>query len=38
VVLVAGASLNAFQSRYGTLFGPGTRVIRLDDEPEAEHS
>ncbi|HEX2300170.1 MAG TPA: thiamine pyrophosphate-binding protein [Pseudonocardiaceae bacterium] len=38
VVLVAGASLNAFQSRYGTLFGPGTRVIRLDNEPEAEHS
>ncbi|GGG45091.1 acetolactate synthase I/II/III large subunit [Kocuria dechangensis] len=33
VVLVAGASLNAFQSRYGTLFGPGTRVIRIDNEP-----
>ncbi|MGY1693160.1 thiamine pyrophosphate-binding protein [Geodermatophilus sp. SYSU D01105] len=38
VVLVAGASLNAFQSRYGTLFAPGTRVIRLDNEPETEHS
>ncbi|MFI7481290.1 thiamine pyrophosphate-binding protein [Kocuria sp. M1R5S2] len=34
VVLVAGASLNAFQSRYGTLFGPDTRVIRIDNEPE----
>jgi acetolactate synthase I/II/III large subunit len=33
VVLVAGASLNAFQSRYGTLFGPGTTVIRIDNEP-----
>jgi len=33
VVLVAGASLNAFQSRYGTLFAEGTRVIRLDNEP-----
>lgn len=37
VVLVAGASLNAFQSRYGTLFGPGTRVIRVDNEPETAH-
>lgn len=35
VVLVAGASLNAFQSRYGTLFTGGTRVIRIDNEPEA---
>ena len=34
---MAGASLNAFQSRYGTLFGPETRVIRLDNEPETEH-
>ncbi|MFI7483821.1 thiamine pyrophosphate-binding protein [Kocuria sp. M1R5S2] len=34
LVLVAGASLNAFQSRYGTLFAEGTRVIRLDNEPE----
>ncbi|MFI7579787.1 thiamine pyrophosphate-binding protein [Kocuria kalidii] len=35
LVLVAGASLNAFQARYGTLFAPGTRVIRIDNEPEA---
>ncbi|GAA1771007.1 thiamine pyrophosphate-binding protein [Kocuria aegyptia] len=35
VVLVAGASLNAFQSRYGTLFAPGTRMIRIDNEPAA---
>lgn len=34
VVLVAGASLNAFQLRYGTLFAEGTRVIRIDNEPE----
>ncbi len=33
LVLVAGASLNAFQSRYGTLFAPGTRMIRIDNEP-----
>ncbi|ASN53719.1 thiamine pyrophosphate-binding protein [Sinomonas sp. R1AF57] len=33
VVLVAGASLNAFQSRYGTLFPEGARVIRIDNEP-----
>ncbi|GAA2121579.1 thiamine pyrophosphate-binding protein [Kocuria atrinae] len=35
VVLVAGASLNTFQSRYGTLFSPDARVIRIDNEPEA---
>ncbi|MEX5303625.1 thiamine pyrophosphate-binding protein [Kocuria sabuli] len=35
VVLVAGASLNSFQSRYGTLFAEGTRVIRIDNEPES---
>ncbi|KUG51193.1 MULTISPECIES: thiamine pyrophosphate-binding protein [Kocuria] len=34
LVLVAGASLNAFQLRYGTLFGEDTRVIRIDNEPE----
>nr|WP_156269266.1 thiamine pyrophosphate-binding protein [Kocuria sediminis] len=33
LVLVAGASLNAFQSRYGTLFAPGTRMVRIDNEP-----
>jgi acetolactate synthase-1/2/3 large subunit len=37
VVLVAGASLNAFQTRYGTLFSPGTRIIRVDNEPATEH-
>lgn len=37
VVLVAGASLNAFQMRYGTLFGPETHVIRIDNEPLSEH-
>lgn len=37
VVLVAGASLNAFQLRYGTLFSPGTRVIRIDNEPPTAH-
>lgn len=37
VVLVAGASLNTFQSRYGTLFAPGARVIRVDNEPEVAH-
>lgn len=37
VVLVAGASLNSFQHRYGTLFGPETRVIRIDNEPENPH-
>ncbi|WP_458114005.1 thiamine pyrophosphate-binding protein [Arthrobacter sp. R1-13] len=37
VVLVAGASLNSFQHRYGTLFGPETRVIRVDNEPENPH-
>jgi acetolactate synthase I/II/III large subunit len=37
VVLVAGASLNAFQSRYGTLFDAGTRIVRLDNEPETAH-
>lgn len=36
VVLVAGASLNAFQSRYGTLFAEGTRVVRIDNEPAEE--
>ena len=36
VVLVAGAGLNAFQLRYGTLFAEGTRVIRIDNEPESE--
>lgn len=38
VVLVAAASLNSFQHRYGTLFSPETRVIRIDNEPETPHA
>lgn len=34
VVLVVGASLNTFQTRYGTLFPAGTRIIRIDNEPD----
>ena len=34
VVLVVGASQNTFQTRYGTLFPEGTRIIRVDNEPE----
>lgn len=34
VVLVAGASLNSFQTRYGTLFGDGAQIIRIDNELE----
>jgi thiamine pyrophosphate-dependent acetolactate synthase large subunit-like protein len=34
VVLVVGASLNTFQTRYGTLFPPSTRIIRVDNEPD----
>lgn len=34
VVLVAGASLNPFQMRHGTLFGPEAHVIRVDNEPD----
>ncbi|MGC0252339.1 thiamine pyrophosphate-binding protein [Pseudactinotalea sp. Z1748] len=37
VVLVLGASLNPFQTRYGTLVAEGTRVIRVDDESPADH-
>jgi thiamine pyrophosphate-dependent acetolactate synthase large subunit-like protein len=37
VVLVAGASMNSFQHRYGTLFGTDTRVIRIDNEPPNDH-
>ena len=36
VVLVVGASLNAFQSRYGTLLASARKVIRIDNEPESE--
>ncbi|MDR6557565.1 thiamine pyrophosphate-dependent acetolactate synthase large subunit-like protein [Arthrobacter pascens] len=37
VVLVVGASLNTFQTRYGTLFPAGTRIIRVDNEPDPGH-
>ncbi|WP_431862315.1 thiamine pyrophosphate-binding protein [Micrococcus terreus] len=37
VVLVAGASLNPFQMRHGTLFGPDAHVIRVDNEPGLHH-
>lgn len=37
VVLVAGASLNSFQHRYGTIFGAESRVIRIDNEPPEPH-
>ncbi|WP_395400646.1 thiamine pyrophosphate-binding protein [Arthrobacter sp. UC242_113] len=35
LVLVVGASLNTFQTRYGTLFPADARIIRLDNEPDA---
>lgn len=34
VVLVVGASLNTFQTRYGTLFPDGTKIVRVDNEPD----
>ena len=37
VVLVAGAGLNTFQLRHGTLFTAGTRVIRIDNDPDPAH-
>jgi acetolactate synthase-1/2/3 large subunit len=37
LVLVVGASLNTFQTRYGTLFPDGTRVVRVDNEPDPGH-
>ena len=37
VVLVVGASMNIFQTRYGTLFPEGTRIIRVDNEPDEKH-
>jgi acetolactate synthase-1/2/3 large subunit len=37
VVLVVGASLNIFQTRYGTLFHAGTQLIRVDNEPDSQH-
>lgn len=35
LVLVVGASQNIFQTRYGTLFPQDTRIIRIDNEPDA---
>jgi acetolactate synthase-1/2/3 large subunit len=32
VVLVVGASLNQFTTKFGTLFAPGTTVVRIDDD------
>lgn len=37
VVLVVGASMNIFQTRYGTLFPPETRIIRVDNEADENH-
>lgn len=41
VVVVVGAGLNQFTMRFGELFGPGTTVIRIDDEqvdpPRSNH-
>ena len=41
VVVVVGAALNQFTMRFGDLFGPGTTVIRIDDEqvspPKTNH-
>ncbi|WP_264797661.1 thiamine pyrophosphate-binding protein, partial [Arthrobacter mangrovi] len=34
LVLAAGASLNPFQLRYGTLFSDDTRIIRIDNDPD----
>lgn len=31
---MVGASLNTFQTRYGTLFPKSTRIIRIDNEPD----
>lgn len=35
VVLVAGAGLNTFQTRYGSLFADGATVIQVDVSPDA---
>lgn len=37
VALVAGASLNPFQMRHGTLFGQDAQVIRVDNEPGVQN-
>lgn len=38
VVLVVGASLNMFQTRYGTLIAPDATLIQVDTLPAATHS
>ncbi|SFN34468.1 thiamine pyrophosphate-binding protein [Mycetocola miduiensis] len=37
VVLVIGAGLNQFTTRFGTLFSPAATVIRIDDRSQGEH-
>ncbi|PWC07533.1 thiamine pyrophosphate-binding protein [Mycetocola zhujimingii] len=37
VVLVAGAGLNHFTTKFDSLFGPATAVIRIDDRKPATH-
>ena len=41
VVIVVGASLNQFTMRFGELFGPGTKIVRIDrdqvDPPKSLH-
>jgi acetolactate synthase-1/2/3 large subunit len=37
VVLVIGAGLNQFTTRFGTLFSPDATVLRIDDRPLGEH-
>jgi acetolactate synthase-1/2/3 large subunit len=37
VILVAGAGLNQFSTRFGTLFSPDAIVIRIDDRDPAAH-
>ncbi|MFC0249545.1 thiamine pyrophosphate-binding protein [Citricoccus parietis] len=37
VVLVVGASMNPFQMRYGTVFGPAATVLQIDVDPARRH-
>ncbi|PPK94575.1 thiamine pyrophosphate-dependent acetolactate synthase large subunit-like protein [Kineococcus xinjiangensis] len=37
VVLVVGAGLNQFTSRFGRLFGPGTKVVQVDESEAPTH-
>jgi acetolactate synthase-1/2/3 large subunit len=37
VVLVVGAGLNQFTTRFGTLFSPGTQVLQIDTSATATH-